>query len=41
MTQAFIVYLAQQKKKLARKEVEAQHARKHLEKQPTACFWVT
>jgi hypothetical protein len=38
MTQAFVVYLAQQKKKLARKEVEAQHARKHLEKQPTACF---
>ena len=38
MTQAFIVYLAQQKKKLARKEAEAQHARKHLEKQPTACF---
>ena len=38
MTQAFIVYLVQQKKKLARKEIEAQHARKHLEKQPTACF---
>jgi hypothetical protein len=38
MTQALIVYLAQQKKKLARKEVEAQHARKQLEKQPTACF---
>jgi hypothetical protein len=38
MTKAFIVYLAQQKKNIARKEVEAQHARKHLEKQPTACF---
>ena len=38
MTQVFLVYLVDQKKKLARKQVEAVHALKHLEKQPTASF---
>ena len=38
MTKAFLVYLIDQKKKLTRKQIESNHALKHLEKQPTASF---
>jgi len=38
MNKALIVYLVNQKKKQARKEIESKHAVKQLEKQTTATF---
>jgi hypothetical protein len=38
MNKALIVYLADRKKKVARKDVESKHAIKQLEKQTTATF---
>ena len=38
MNNALIVYLIEQKKKKARKDVESKHAIKELEKQTTATF---
>jgi len=38
MNKALIVYLAQQQKRVARKDVESKHAIKELEKQTTATF---
>lgn len=38
MNKALIVYLVNQKKKVARKDVESKHAVKQLEKQTTATF---
>lgn len=35
---ALIVYLIDQKKKMARKDVESKHAIKELKKQPAATF---
>lgn len=38
LNNALIVYLIEQKKKKARKDVESKHATKQLEKQATATF---
>jgi len=38
MNKALIVYLVDQKKKTARKDIESKHAIKELKKQPTVTF---
>jgi len=38
MNKALIIYLVNQKKKVARQDVESQHAKRELEKQATATF---
>ena len=38
LNNALIVYLIDQKKKMARKDVESKHAMKELKKQPSATF---
>jgi len=38
LNNALIVYLIDQKKKMARKDVESKHAIKELKKQPAAMF---
>jgi len=38
MNKALIVYLVDQRKKTARKDIESKHALKELKKQPTVTF---
>jgi hypothetical protein len=38
MNKALIVYLIDQKKKMARKDIESKHAIKELKKQPASTF---